>query len=181
MKSSSPSNNPEAAFVSELTRLQSRLRGYCQAALGRSDEAAEALQRTNITLWKKSEDWDPKQNFSRWAVSIARFEVLSVVRDRQRTHQRFIFDPDVAEQMATEASDLVAPSSARQEALEFCLAKVSQKNRELLSAYFVRGETFQESAETTGRGLSAIKVAMMRLRRSLRVCIEAQIGKEASA
>lgn len=181
MNSSISNNPPEGAFISALTSLQPRLRGYCQAALGHSDEAAEALQRTNITLWKKSEDWDPKQDFSRWAISIARFEVLGVVRDRQRTHQRFIFDPDVAEQMVDEASQLVTPSSARQEALEFCLAKVSQKNRDLLSAYFVRGETFQEISETTGRGLSALKVAMMRLRQSLRSCIEAQIGKGASA
>jgi len=87
----------------------------------------------------------------------------------------------VAEQMVDEANELVTPSSDRQEALEFCLAKVSQKNRDLLSAYFVRGETFQEISETTGRGLSALKVAMMRLRQSLRSCIEAQIGKGASA
>ena len=57
---------------------------------------------------------------------------------------------------------------------------MSQKNRELLSAYFVKGETLQEIATATGRGLSALKVAMMRLRGSLRRCIESQLGKEAS-
>ena len=181
MNSSSPDNSPDAAFVSALTSLQSRLRGYCQAALGHGDEAAEALQRTNITLWRKSVEWNPEQDFSRWAISIARFEVLGVVRDRQRTNRRFVFDPDVAEQMIDEASERVSPSSARQEALECCLAKVSQKNRDLLSAYFVRGETLREIATSTGRGLSALKVAMMRLRRSLRSCIETQLGKEASA
>ena len=51
MNSPTPEDHPDAAFVSALTNLQSRLRGYCQAALGHSDEAAEALQRTNITLW----------------------------------------------------------------------------------------------------------------------------------
>jgi DNA-directed RNA polymerase specialized sigma24 family protein len=50
MNSSTPDNSPEAAFVSALTSLQSRLRGYCQAALGHGDEAAEALQRTNSYL-----------------------------------------------------------------------------------------------------------------------------------
>lgn len=181
MNSSTPDNPPEGAFVSALTSLQPRLRGYCQAALGHGDEAAEALQRTNITLWKKAPEWDPEQDFSRWAISIARFEVLGVVRDRQRNNQRFVFDPDVAEQMIDEANERVEPNSARQEALECCLAKVSSKNRDLLSAYFVRGETFQEIATATGRGLSALKVAMMRLRRSLRSCIETQLSKEASA
>lgn len=181
MNSPYPDSHPDAAFVSALTNLQPRLRGYCQAALGHGDEAAEALQRTNITLWKKSSEWDPEQDFSRWAISIARFEVLGVVRDRQRIHRRYVFDPDVSQQMIDEASDRVEPTSARQEALESCLSKMSQKNRDFLSAYFVRGETFQEIATVTGRGLSALKVAMMRLRRSLRNCIETQLGKEASA
>ena len=86
MHSLTPDNSQDAAFISALTSLQSRLRGYCQAALGHGEEAAEALQRTNITLWKKSEEWDPEQDFSRWAISIARFEVLSDP-DRQRTNQ----------------------------------------------------------------------------------------------
>ena len=177
-----PQDSPsDAAFVSKLTNFQPRLRGYCQAALGRGEEAAEALQRSNITLWKKSSEWEPEKGFSRWAISIARYEVLSVVRDRQRTNRRYVFDSDVAEQMIDEASERVEAASARQEALESCLSGISQKNRDLLSAYFVRGETLQEIATTTGRGLSALKVAMMRLRRSLRSCIETQLGKEASA
>ena len=163
-----------------MTNLQSRLRGYCQAALGHGEEAAEALQRTNITLWKKSSEWNPDQDFSRWAISVARYEVLGVVRDRQRTNRRYVFDSDVAEQMIDEASERAIPTPARQEALERCLSQVSQKNRELLSAYFVKGETLQEIATATGRGLSALKVAMMRLRGSLRRCIESQLGKEAS-
>ena len=181
MNTPTPDKHPDAAFVSALTNLQSRLRGYCQAALGHGDEAAEALQRTNITLWKKSSEWDPEQDFSRWAISMARYEVLGVVRDRQRSNRRYVFDSDVAEQMIDVANERVEPNSARQEALESCLAKVSSKNRDLLSAYFVRGDTFQEIATTTGRGLSALKVAMMRLRRSLRNCIESQLSKEASA
>ena len=176
----SPESDSDAAFVSALTNLQSRLRGYCQAALGHGEEAAEALQRTNITLWKKSSEWNPDQDFSRWAISVARYEVLGVVRDRQRTNRRYVFDSDVAEQMIDEASERAMPTSTRQEALEQCLSQVSQKNRDLLSAYFVRGETLQEIATATGRGLSALKVAMMRLRASLRRCIESQLGKEAS-
>lgn len=181
MNSPDPDSHPDGAFVSALTSLQPRLRGYCQAALGHGEESAEAVQRTNITLWKKSSEWDLEQDFSRWAISIARYEVLGVIRDRQRTNLRYVFDSDVAEQMIDEASERVTTSSDRQDALERCLSKVSSKNRDLLSAYFVRGETLQEIAKGTGRGLSALKVAMMRLRRSLRSCIETQISKEASA
>ena len=57
MPSPNNSDTPrEDAFVTALTANQSALRGYCQVALGHVDEAKEALQRTNVVLWKKCHD-----------------------------------------------------------------------------------------------------------------------------
>ncbi len=172
---SSPS--PSDAFVRALTQSQTTLRGYCQASLGHGEEAKEALQRTSIVLFKKSADWDPDTEFLRWAISVAKFEVLGVIRDRQRERHRYVFDSDVVEQMVDDAEHTVASSDYRSEALETCLAKLSAKNRELLSAYYAQGESIQEIATSANRGLSAIKVMLLRLRRRLGECIESQLAK----
>jgi len=83
MPDATPSN-PDDEFVRALTESQTALRGYCRASLGHGEEAKEALQRTNIVLWKKSGDWDRGTEFLKWAVAVAKFEVLGVIRDRQR-------------------------------------------------------------------------------------------------
>jgi RNA polymerase sigma-70 factor (ECF subfamily) len=169
MPSSSSIHQPSEAFIRALTESQSAIRGYCQASLGHGDEAKEALQRTSITLWRKCGDWDPDTDFMRWAISVAKFEVLGVVRDRNRQQARFVFDPDVVELMSDEAKHTVSPKA---EALELCLAKLSESNREALAAHYVHGHSIQEISESCGKGASAVKVMLLRLRGKLRECIE---------
>jgi RNA polymerase sigma-70 factor (ECF subfamily) len=42
------------------------------------------LQATCVKLWEKSGEWDPTTEFLPWAFSVARFTVLSHLRDRMR-------------------------------------------------------------------------------------------------
>ena len=177
MQNSPPKNTPKDAFVSALTRHQPALRGFCHAALGRGQEAEEALQRTNIVLWKKCGDWDPETDFLRWATAVARFEVKGVLRDRKRERKRLLFDSDVAEQMMDEAMDTVRRTPERLAALEDCLDKVSRKNRGMLTAFYFEGRSIREISALEGRGESAIKVMLMRVRRSLGECIELKLAK----
>jgi RNA polymerase sigma-70 factor, ECF subfamily len=175
--SSSNYHQPSEAFIRSLTESQLALRGYCQAALGNADEAKEALQRTSIVLWRKCGDWNPSTEFLPWAIAVAKFEVLGVVRDRNRLQARFVFDPDVVELMIDEASHATSTSSARTEALEGCLEKLSDSNRESLAAYYVHGRSIVEIADTSGKGSSAVKVMLLRLRGKLRECIEERLAK----
>lgn len=172
-----PENVPREAFVTALTKHQSALRGYCQAALGHGEAAKEALQRTNIVLWKKCSNWDPDTPFLPWATAVARFEVKGVFRDRKRERRRLLFDSDVAEQMMDNAVEAVLPMPERLEALEVCLEKVSPKNRNVLAAFYSEGKTIPEISDEEGRGQSAIKVMLMRVRRSLGQCIELHLAK----
>lgn len=172
-----PDTHPTEAFIRALTEAQPALRGYCHASLGRGDEAKEAVQRANITLWKKCGDWDPSTDFMRWATTVARFEVLGVVRDRARLQARFVFDPDVVELMADEASRSASTASPRTEALEHCLDKLSEANRQALAAHYVRGSSILEIADAAGKEPGAIKVMLLRLRTKLRECIGIQLVK----
>lgn len=179
---SSPTDHqPSEAFIRALTESQAALRGYCQAALGHADEAKEALQRTSIVLWRKCGDWNPATDFLPWAITVAKFEVLGVVRDRNRLQARFVFDPDVVDLMSDEASQDTNTASPRAEALEFCLGRLSDSNRESLSAYYVHGRSILEIAGASGKGTGAVKVMLLRLRGKLRECIEGRLTKGGAA
>jgi RNA polymerase sigma-70 factor, ECF subfamily len=170
-------HQPSEVFIRALTAHQAAIRGYCQASLGNADEAKEALQRTSIVLWRKCGDWNPATDFLPWAITVAKFEVLGVVRDRNRLHARFVFDPDVVDLMTDEASQSANSISPRAEALEICLEKLSDPNRESLSAYYVHGRSILEIADASGKGPSAVKVMLLRLRGKLRECIEDRLAK----
>ncbi|MEK0446834.1 MAG: polymerase sigma factor SigM [Verrucomicrobiota bacterium] len=167
-----------AAFVLALTEAQPAIRGYCEASLGHSEEAKDAWQRTNVVLWQKAAQWDASTKFLTWALTVARYEVLSVIRDRQRERERFLFDDDVAEAMADVSLEEAETLSVKREALARCTEKLQPRHREVLTAHYVFGWKQAEIASAHEMRLGAIKVLLMRLRQTLAECIQRQLKRE---
>jgi len=171
--------DPDAAFVLAFTESQTALRAYCEAALGHCEEAKDARQKANIVLWQKAGEWDPQTRFLPWALAVARFEVLAVVRDRQR--ERLMFDDDVVRMMADAALQRAETHDLRSEALARCAEKLPPRHREALTSHYVFGHTQAEIASAHGMSLSAVKVLLFRLRRSLAECIERQLNQQSAS
>ena len=167
---------PDSKFIAAFTEAQSSLRGYCISAVGNSEDAKDVFQKTCLVLWKKSGDWDPETPFSRWAFAVARYEVLAHVRDSAR--DRLIFDDDVVQAMTGTAGRIAESQPERLDALEECLADLNDDHRDLLKDFYVHGYTMKEICDRRDRGLSAIKVMMMRLRQKLAVCIEERLAEQ---
>ncbi len=162
-----------------LTEAQLALRAYCEAALGHGEDSKDAWQRTNVALWRKAASWDPAIPFISWAIAFAKFEVLSVIRDRGR--ERVLFDSDVAELMAEAALEQAPSVSPRSVFLAACLEKLSERQREMLHLHYAAGLSMAEIAEAQKMGLSAVKVFLLRVRRVLGDCIQQRESQEAHA
>ncbi len=169
-------NAPDAAFVLALTESQTALRAYCEASLGNREEGKDAWQRTNVVLWRKAGEWDQKKRFLPWALAVARYEVLAVIRDRQR--DLLVFDEDVALAMVDESLHVAETVGARRDALALCTEKLQPRHRDVLSAHYVLGHPHAEIAASHRMRLSAVKVLLMRLRRSLADCIERRLNEQ---
>ncbi len=170
---------PDATFVRALTESQTALRAYCEAALGHCEEAKDAWQKANIVLWQKAGEWDAQTRFMPWALAVARFEVLAVVRDRQR--ERLMFDDDVARMMADASLEHAETHDIRSEALARCTAKLQPRHRKALTSHYVFGHSQAEIASAHGMSVGAVKVLLLRLRRSLAECIERQLSQQTAS
>ena len=166
--------SPDSQFLEAFTESQSALRGYCLSSIGNPEDAKDVFQKTCLALWKKSEEWNPEIPFLKWAFSFARFEVLAHLRDAGR--DRLVFDEDVMTKMMGSAERIVELHSERSVALEICLQKLKPEHRDLLTDFYIGGYSMKEISQQTNRGLSAIKVMMMRLRNTLATCIEEQLA-----
>ena len=167
---------PDARFITAFTEAQSSLRGFCVSSVGNPEDAKDVFQKTCLVLWKKSGDWDPETPFLRWAFAVARYEVLAYVRDSAR--DRLVFDEDVVRAMTGTTERIVEAQPERIDALEQCLTNLKPEHRGLLSDFYVHGYTMKEISQRQNRGLSAVKVMMMRLRQTLAACIEQQLAQQ---
>jgi len=167
-------HDPAEAFVQSLTESQNRLYGYIFSLLGDHHRAADVLQETNLVLWRKAAEFRPGADFIPWAFAIARFQVMANLRDKKRDREE-LMDPELAELLADEAQMQAEQFEDLRVALRNCVAKLPDHSRELVNLRYFRKHSIEKLAKVTERGLSAIKVALMRVRRGLRTCIEVEI------
>jgi RNA polymerase sigma-70 factor (ECF subfamily) len=160
-------------FIQELTAAQTSLRAYILASLGRVSDVPDVLQRTNLTLWKNAATFRPGSRFMPWAITIAKYEILSYCRDKSR--DRHVFPEDIAALMLETACEVCPDLSDRHAALQECLGKLSGRHHSLLELRYYEGNSICQIAETLKRTENAVKCTLVRVRRSLQECIEARL------
>ena len=166
----------EEEFVSELTAHQSSLRAFILSLMPGESDVDDVLQRTNLTLWRKRESFTLGTNFRAWAFEVAKWNVRSSFKDKKRKHW-LVFDEEltsaVADQMLTQTQ---ISTSDRQAAMRECLSKLREIDRHLLISHYEVGESLAEFAERTNRSRKGLKVALFRLRATLRRCIGSRLA-----
>lgn len=171
-----PNAMDQECFIRLLTEHQFRLHGYIYSLIGDHHRAADVLQETNIVLWRKAAELKSADQFLFWALAIARFQVLAHLRDCQRDN--CLLDAELADLV----SDAVTQESMRfselQTALRGCLQKLAPHGRGLIEQRYFRDQPIKAIAEAEGRSVEAIKVALLRVRRSLEKCVRRRMAAE---
>lgn len=156
-------------FVLLITDWQSRLFGYLVTLLGNVHDARDVLQETNLVLLRKMEDYAPGTDFGAWARRCAYFEALGFIRDRKR--DRHLFDEDLLEQFSEDPE----PEEGTVDlalALRDCLTRLPEEQRKLIQERYSKREPLKKLALQFKKKESALKMSLMRIRKSLYECIE---------
>ena len=163
-------------FLRLLAQHEAAVRAFLRTILSSRADADEAFQTTLITLWDKFGEYDPACDFKPWAMGIARFKALSVIRDRQR--ERLVFGDDLIEQFA---EDVVASGDlylAQQEALDDCLLKLPNAQRKLVLSAYTQGTRIDHLAKSLGRTPMSLYKNLQKIRKALLECVQKSIAHE---
>ena len=171
-----PRENGDAdeAFVRQITDLQGALLAYVLCLAPADRDAEDIVQRCNVVLWRKRDQFEPGTNFKAWAFAVARWEVLAVMKER-RSDAWLVFEDEVAELMADQFAGLPddwCTSFGRSEALKQCLDTLSPEHRRLVIERYGEGYSVEECAERNRRSPGGLRVTLHRLRQSLRRCLK---------
>lgn len=132
-------------------------------------DADDLLQETSAVMWRKLDEFQPGSDFVAWALSIARFEVLNYRKRQNR--DRGVFSDQTTEALADQAAAWEGGGDDRRDALEMCLMKLNERDRELIRLRYEPGVTTQEVADRVGRSLKAVYKALNRIHEQLLHCI----------
>src|SRR5262249_35049699 len=134
---------------------------------------------TSMVAWRKYAEFSPGTNFGAWLAIIARFEALKIRRSKQR--DRLVFSDRVMELLESEGADDLDRLEQRRRALERCIERLGDAQRQLLLAAYGSGQKLRDVAAKMGRSVEAFYKSVQRLRSALLACSERELEQEKGA
>lgn len=132
------------------------------------------LQQTSLVLWQKWGEFDRERGFLPWARGIALNEIRNFLRRSERKNVH-LSESVVCSLAAHVERD---PDGDRMEALEHCLGRLEQDQRDLLEQCYLESMGVKVVAESLGVTRDAIYMRLHRIRRDLVDCITRRMTRE---
>jgi RNA polymerase sigma-70 factor (ECF subfamily) len=161
-------------FVRVLLANQGNIHAYITSLLCNLEQAEEILQETNVVLCREADQFSTITDFTAWACRVAYFQVLRYRKQRQRDRHRF--DDSLLNLIAEEAAPHTRELGERRRALNECLNKLSDLQRNLITRRYSSSGSVQSVAREYGRSPGAISQSLYRIRALLLKCIERRIA-----
>lgn len=165
-------------FLRAFTRHEPALRAFVRRLVPTRVDADDILQEVAIILWEKFDQFDSAGSFYAWACGIARYKVLSWLRDKGR--ERMLLSPEVIELLADHTLDTESHLKEQRLALEHCFEKITPVEQDLLARAYSPDSQVQEVASSSGRSVSGFYQWLYRMRQLLLDCIQRRMAQESS-
>ena len=166
-------------FTRQWTQYQSAVASLCWSIVGDPHGVDDLIQEVAVAALRASDRFDSSRPFLPWVLVIARNRAFDWLRQRGRESAIPLDDANFA--VITEASAEIAESlGAREQALQRCMGKLSDLNRDILHKHYRKKMSFKRIAEILHLRTGTLKVRCHRLRNQLRSCIEQHLDSRAS-
>src|SRR5690606_37906080 len=100
---------------------QPALQAFISSLMPGDPGTDDVLQRTNITLWRKRDEFTPGTNFRAWSFECAKWTMRAYLKEKQRKNW-LVFDDDLARAVTERMAERIpSTTDASQVALRVCL------------------------------------------------------------
>lgn len=168
----SESNRAEAFLALHLQN-HNRLAAFVHTLVPVWQDAEEILQDTLMVLWRKFDEFEPSTSFFSWAARVAQYEVLNY--RRKNRHRELYFDDDVLSALASTTLERLDDMDLQRAALENCIKKLPDRDRELLRLRYREGGNIQVAAEAMRRTTGHVQRLLRKIRGGLLRCVHARM------
>ncbi len=163
-------------FLSLYSVNQKRIFGYILSLVPRRVDAEDILQQTAMEMWRIFDRFEEGSDFAAWGMALARFRVLKFRKSKQ--NGKFI------SYLSDEAFGIILDESAKSEpqssfhlpALEGCIKRLGERERDLLIQCYEKGLTYQSMAEKMDCSIALIYRNLTAIHTNLLRCIRRTVS-----
>ncbi|MCI0534882.1 MAG: sigma-70 family RNA polymerase sigma factor [Verrucomicrobiales bacterium] len=155
------------------TTAQPIVASFLLAAIPDFHEAEDLLQNVSVVCLRKFLEYDAQRPFTAWALGIARIELLR--HRRLQSRLPLLREEQLLDEAAEVCEELAPRLRSWEAALGDCLRELRGRSAELVRLRYEEALKPAAIAERLGMGSVAVRVALSRVRATLRRCIEQKV------
>ncbi len=171
-----PSKEHKPHFVNLLISHYYQIHGFILTMVPNRTDAEDILQNTVMQMWERFEDFQPGTNFQAWALTLAKYQVLTHRKKNQRSKIRF--SENTLDLLAEESVWVSQQVNDRHEALQICMKKLTSKDRDLLNLKFNSSYSVKQLAHKMEVSINVIYRQLSRVKGLLLDCIDRTLAQQ---
>ena len=151
-----------------------RVRTFVLMCVPSYHDAEDIIQETAVAAASDFAQYDRNRSFMAWVLGIARNRVLRHWRSKGSMKQ-ILFDEQTLAQVESAFITIELNPDPRQEALEACLGKLTDRSRRLIEHRYVHGLTIETLSSRLGLTVNSAYSQLYRVRVALAECIKRRL------
>lgn len=160
-------------ILKALMRLRVRILAYMRIILRDFDLSEDAYQELALSFSNRDKTFNVKLGgVERWLFGAARKQALKTLRDRRRKRTVLLDEETLCSMEVAFTEERPETTSAQKAALERCLRRLSNTNRELIQLRYTEEMDVKSIAERLRRKVGSIYVMLGRVHLFLRRCVK---------
>lgn len=163
----------EKDLICEIGKHERGLRAFIRSSgIYRPEDVDEVMQEVLVKAWSKLDQLKEMEDFPKWAVVIARYEVLNFRKKKAR--DRLVLSETVTELLMEEGEE-DEDRIVMLDQLEECVEKLNPNQQELIKTAYAPGIPMEEVAQSFGVKANAIYQKLWRIRQKLAHCMKSSL------
>ena len=157
------------AFADLVRRYRDTYARFATRMLGSREDAEDVLQTAFVRAFRNLDRCQNPARFGAWLYQIVVNECLTLATRRAKRERRFLRDED---ELARPPARTTRGDVALREEIQHALDRLDPEQREAFILKHVEDLSYDEMAELTGAGVSALKMRVKRACDRLKVLLE---------
>jgi len=163
-------------FTRQFSESERAMRAFAFSLVPHRQDVDDIIQDTLKELWNNFDKFDPERPFLPWANRFVYHQVL-MHRRSTATRLKYTFSEETIRRLVEEQPTLER-DRALSDALDQCLQKLSEDQRELVRLRYFTGESLKEVAARMDQTPEAMYKQLQRIREGLQRCISKRLAQE---
>jgi len=172
------------AAMELISRYEAEVRAFAAVVSPRPDLADDVAQEAFLECLRSAGRYDPSKDFRLWIRGIVRNVAYRAWQRLQREHKTTrdglaAYIDEVASR--DEGAERIETKRESISALQECIDGLPDRSREIVTLRYALEVRCAEIASKVGSSLAAVKMALLRIRRALRECVDNRLQAHGGA